>query len=106
MGEASWVTRFYLWMRGWKLPLWIKLIFDKISAVLIATIFKLAEEEYNFLVSEVVREAKKDIPGEEKITNIISFFRKNYQLNAIRTRELRLIIEGIVNVLTDNGTIQ
>ena len=106
MNEVSWVTKLYLFIKGWKTPVWLRPFIDKLNGLIINIFSQICIEEYNFLISSVVRQNNEDISGEEKMMNIINDFRDRYTENAIRTRSLRLIIETIVSELTDAGTIK
>ena len=99
-------TRIYLWFKRLHLPAWLNEAFDRIVSITVKILSKLAEEEWNFLKSEIVRQAQKALEGDAKMENVISAFRERYSLNSIRTGELRLAIEHFLQDLKDNGTIE
>jgi len=103
--KITWVTKMYLWMKGWSFSEPIVILLQKIQDLLFEVARDITTEESNFAISEIVRQSKKDIPGTEKMQNVINAFKLRFTLNTLGNRALNYFFNGLVLKLTEDGTI-
>ena len=92
--------KMWLWIKKFQLPEWLKEILERIFSYGIEILKQFTLEEINTIQSRIMIEAKKDIPGSEKLANVVEWFRKEYSREDISSRALNFCIEYFVAILT------
>ena len=96
----SWFMKMWLWIKKFRLPEWLIEILERILGVGLDILKEFTREEINDIQNRIMLEAKKDIPGSEKMANVVSYFRENYTREDITNRALQFCIEYFVALLT------
>jgi len=97
--RPTWVTKLYLKIKNLKTPEWLRGIFDKIVRIVFGVLREFTEEQILFLRAEIARQAKKDIPGAEKLKNVIDKFNEQFKEATQSKSLLNFAIEYILQEL-------
>jgi len=95
----------YDWIKSWRTPRSVKILFDQITAFIWSLTKQLVENEIIFLTSSIITEGKKKISGPEKLQNVLKSFRARFESNNISTKALTLFIDALVIELTEDEAI-
>ena len=86
-------------------PKWLKGLLKIVGGLLRVGFKVLSEDATSYLKTEIIAQAGKDIPGTEKLQNVIDGFRTRYTMSTITNSMLTTIICSLVEMFKERGAI-
>lgn len=89
----------YNWIKERKTPKWLLRLLGIIEEIAVEVFTQIGKEALAYLETEIIRQAKLDIGGREKLDNVVKGFRDKYVHIGISDYALNMAIELLLGKL-------